>query len=127
MLTEQEHEWLERRKKNEKEYGSVYCPYCEQFIAERDKYAGHCYDDLYCPLTDHLFYDAAEFEARVAEKLAKPRSELRSHCSRYEATDDGHLVRKTSCPPHHDVDNCPGVAACNLYLARIAVEGEMGK
>lgn len=127
MLTESEKDWLERREKNEKEYGSVFCPYCEQFIAERDEYIGHCYDDLYCPLTDHLFYDAAEFEARVAEKLAKPRSELRPHCSRYETTDDGHLVRKTACPPHHDIDNCPGVAACNSYLARIAVEGEMGK
>lgn len=127
MITEEEKRWLERRKNNEKEYGSVYCPYCEQFIAERDKYIGHCYDDLYCPLTDHSFLDAAEFEARVAEKLAKPRSELRPHCSRYESTNEGHLVRKTACPPHRDIDNCPSVAACNLYLARIVVEGEMGK
>lgn len=125
MLTESEKDWLERRKKNEKEYGSVFCPYCEQFIAERDEYIGHCYDDLYCPLTDHLFHDAAEFEARVSEKLAKPRSELRPHCSRYETTDDGHLVRKTACPPHHDIDNCPGVAMCSLYHARLAAEAEM--
>ena len=68
-LSEAEKDWLERRKKNEKEYGSVFCPYCEQFIAERDEYIGHCYDDLYCPLTDHLFHDAAEFEARVQKWL----------------------------------------------------------
>ena len=76
---------------------------------------------------DEDFQDAAEFEARVAEKLAKPRSELRPHCSRYETTDDGHLVRKTACPPHHDIDNCPGVAMCSLYHARIAAEAEMDK
>lgn len=125
-LSEAEKDWLERRKKNEKEYGSVFCPYCEQFIAERDEYIGHCYDDLYCPLTDHLFYDAAEFSARVAERLAKPRKELRPKgCSWYEKNADGHLVRKTACPPHHDIDNCPGGAACFLYLARLAVEAEM--
>ena len=128
MLTEQEREWLERRKKNEKEYGSVFCPCCEQIILQRDEYIGHCYDDLYCPLTDYVLPDVVKFEARVAEKLAKPRKELRPRgCSWYETTGGGHLIRKTACPPHHDIDNCPGVAACNLYLARIAVEAEMDK
>ena len=124
-LSESEKEWLERRKKNEKEYDSVYCQYCEQFIPECAESIGHCYDDLYCPLTDHFFPDVAEFEARVAEKLAKPRPELRPHCSWYETTDDGHLVRKTACPPHHDIDNCPGVATCAIYHARLAAEAEM--
>lgn len=126
-LSESEKEWLERRKKNEKEYDSVYCQYCEQFIPECAESIGHCYDDLYCPLTDHFFPDVAEFEARVAEKLAKPRPELRPHCSWYETTDDGHLVRKTACPPHHDIDNCPGVATCAIYHARLAAEAEMDK
>ena len=124
-LSEAEEKWLERRKKNEKEYDSVYCQYCEQFIPECAESIGHCYDDLYCPLTDHFFPDVAEFEARVAEKLAKPRPELRPHCSWYETTDDGHLVRKTACPPHHDIDNCPGVATCAIYHARLAAEAEM--
>lgn len=126
-LSESEKEWLERRKKNEKEYDSVYCQYCEQFIPECAESIGHCYDDLYCPLTDHFFPDVAEFEARVAEKLAKPRPELRPHCSWYETTDDGHLVRKTACPPHHDIDNCPGVATCAIYHARLAAEAEMDR
>lgn len=126
-LSEKEKDWLERREKDGKEYGSLYCRHCEQFIPECAKSIGHCYDDLYCPLTDHFFPDVAEFNARVAEKLAKPRSELRPHCSRYETTDDGHLVRKTACPPHHDIDNCPGVAMCSLYHARLAAEAEMDK
>ena len=126
-LSEKEKDWLERRKKNEKEYGSVYCPCCEQFNPEWDLYLGYCNDSTDCALTEHDFRDAAEFEARVAEKLAKPRSELRPHCSRYETTDDGHLVRKTACPPHHDIDKCAGGAACFLYLARLAVEAEMDR
>lgn len=131
MLTEAEKDWLERRKKNEKEYSSVYCPCCEQFNPEWDLYLGYCNDDADCPLTEHDFRDAAEFEARVAEKLAKNRADgkiLRPKgCSWYGTTEGGHPVRKTACPPNHDIDNCPGVAACNLYHARIAVEGEMGK
>lgn len=126
MLTEKEKEWLERRKRDEKKYGSVYCPYCDQFIAERDEYIGHCYDDLYCHLTDHFLPDVAKFEARVAEKLAKPRPELRPKgCSWYETTEGGHLVRKTACPPHHDIDNCPGVTTCAIYHARLAAEAEI--
>lgn len=125
-LSESEKEWLERRKKNEKEYDSVYCQYCEQFIPECAKSIGHCYDDLYCPLIVYVLPDVVEFEARVAEKLAKPRKELRPKgCSWYETTEGGHLVRKTACPPHHDIGNCPGVAMCSLYHARIAVEAEM--
>lgn len=121
-----EKEWLERRAKNEKKFGSTYCQYCPEFIAERDEYIGHCYDDTYCPLTDHFLPDVAEFEARVAEKLAKPRKELRPKgCSWYENSADGHLIRKTACPPHHDIDNCPGVATCAIYHARLAVEAEM--
>ena len=105
-LSEAEKDWLERRKKNEKEYGSVFCPYCEQFIAERDEYIGPCYDDLYCPLTDHLFLDAAEFEARVAVLLTDR---------------DAPYV-----PPCHIVCNHRRKCrACRLMFARLAVEAEM--
>lgn len=128
-LSEQEREWLERRKN--------LCNRCVK-AAWRRTGEKHGYNTERCRFwelkapnqrstgnLDEDFQDAAEFEARVAEKLAKPRSELRSHCSRYETTDDGHLVRKTACPPHHDIDNCPSVAACSLYHARLAAEAEM--
>lgn len=130
-LSEKEKDWLERRKKNEKEYDSVYCQYCEQFIPECAESIGHCYDDLYCPLTDYVLPDVVEFEARVAEKLAINRANgkhLRPKgCSWYETTGGGHLVRKTACPPHHDIDNCPSVATCAIYHARLAAEAEMDK
>lgn len=73
--------------------------------------------------------DAAEFEARVGANLAINRANgklLRPKgCSWYEKSADGHLVRKTACPPHHDIDNCPGVATCAIYHARLAAEAEM--
>lgn len=114
-LSEAEKDWLERRKKNEKEYGSVFCPYCEQFIAERDEYIGPCYDDLYCPLTDHLFLDAAEFNARVAEKLAR---NICIYCP-------DALARK-SCPSAFEYPRRTG-ESCRLMHARLAAEAEMDK
>ena len=127
-LSEKEKDWLERREK----YLKLYCQHC-QFFKPYDAphvIPGYCQGDSWCcPVVGkdilYSFQDAAEFEARVAEKLAKPRSELRPHCSRYETTDDGHLVRKTACPPHHDIDKCAGFATCSLYLARLAAEAEM--
>lgn len=121
-----EEKWLGRRAANEMAFDAFFCPHCEQFNVERDPYLGHCDDDTHCPLANQDFQDAAESEARVAEKLAKPRKELRPKgCSWYETTEGGHLVRKTACPPHHDIDNCPGVAMCSLYHARLAAEAEM--
>lgn len=120
-----EEKWLGRRAANEMAFDAFFCPHCSQFNVERDPYLGHCDDDSRCPLTEHDYLSAATFEARVTEKLAKPRPELRPHCSWYETTDDGHLVRKTSCPPHHDIDDCPGIDMCILYHARLAVEAEM--
>lgn len=104
MLSEQERDWLERRKKNEKEYSSVYCPCCEQFNPEWDLYLGYCNDDADCPLTKHDFRDAAEFEARVAENLCKI---------------DGRCLWSI-CK-----DNMHGCTFCRLYYARIAAENEM--
>lgn len=114
MLTEKEKEWMERRKKNEKEYGSVYCLYCTQFIAERDEYIGHCYDDLYCLLTDHFFPDVAEFEARVAEKLA---TVICSGCEDFN--------KKNVCPLA--IYQTTGIYECRMMHARLAVEAEMDK
>lgn len=121
-----EEKWLGRRAANEMAFDAFFCPHCEQFNVERDPYLGHCDDDTHCPLANQDFQDAAEFEARVAEKLAKPRKELRPKgCSWYETTEGGHLVRKTACPPHHDIDKCAGFATCSLYHARLAAEAEI--
>lgn len=121
-----EEKWLGRRAANEMAFDAFFCPHCSQFNVERDPYLGHCDDDTHCPLANQDFQDAAEFEARVAEKLAKPRKELRPKgCSWYEKNADEHLVRKTACPPHHDIDNCPGVATCAIYHARLAAEAEI--
>lgn len=127
-LSEKEKDWLERRE--------VLCTHCD--LIARGLCQGHnktsCshWDRFHCnnPVKRYKAFqdmqDAAEFEARVAEKLAKPRKELRPKgCSWYETTEGGHLVRKTACPPHHDIDNCPGVAMCSLYHARLAAEAEM--
>lgn len=129
-LSEKEKDWLERRK--------VLCTHCD--LIARDLCQGHnktsCshWDRFHCnnPVKRYKAFqdmqDAAEFEARVAERLAKPRKELRPKgCSWYEKNADGHLVRKTACPPHHDIDNCPGVATCAIYHARLAAEAEMDK
>lgn len=124
-LSENEKEWLERRKN--------ICARCFHSHRGRPYFCGNwrygkCIDFDPRSCTDEIvdFEDAAEFEARVAVLLAKPRKELRPKgCSWYETTEGGHLVRKTACPPHHDIDNCPGVAMCSLYHARLAVEAEM--
>lgn len=128
-LSEAEKDWLERREV----YFKYYCRHC-QFFKPYDAphvIPGYCQGYSWCcPVNAKDFLssmqDAAEFEARVAERLAKPRKELRPKgCSWYETTEGGHLVRKTACPPHHDIDNCPGVAMCSIYHARLAAEAEM--
>lgn len=130
-LSEAEKDWLERRKNICNR--CVKSPWCR--VGERHGYNAEicCFWELKVPNKNILlgsleedFRDAAEFESRVAVLLAKPRKELRPKgCSWYETTEGGHLVRKTACPPHHDIDNCPGVAMCSLYHARLAVEAEM--
>lgn len=128
-LSEKEKDWLERRK--------ILCTHCDLISreickGEKNKTSCQLWKDYHCnnPVKGYKAFqdmqDAAEFNARVAEKLAKPRKELRPKgCSWYETTEGGHLVRKTACPPHHDIDNCPGVAMCSLYHARLAAEAEM--
>lgn len=104
-LSEKEKEWLERRKKNEKEYGSVYCLYCEQFNPEWDLYFGYCNDSTDCPLTEHDFRDAAEFEARV-QKWLMYQYEKAYQC---KEVSDGFLPDRGTM----------------LMFARLAVETEM--
>ena len=113
-LTDKEREWLKQRDRNLFSFG------------------------LYLAFTPGMspalidYRDAAEFEARVAAKLAEHAGSggrrggigtlLRPHgCSWYNA--DGY--RETVYPLGHDIDKCTGIPFCNLYLARIAVEQEM--
>lgn len=130
-LSEKEKDWLERRK--------VLCTHCD--LIARDLCQGHnktsCshWDRFHCnnPVKRYKAFqdmqDAAEFEARVAANLAIDRANgkhLRPKgCSWYETAKDGQRIRKTACPPHHDIDKCAGFATCSLYLARLAAEAEM--
>lgn len=107
-LSEKEKDWLERRAANEMAFDAFFCPHCEQFNVERDPYLGHCDDDSRCPLTEHDFRDAAEFEARVAVLLTDR---------------DAPYV-----PPCHIVCNHRRKCrACRLMYARLAAEAEMDK
>lgn len=119
MLTEKERKWLEERKHRKAPCG------------DETHHCVGCMVKYGCSLTPD-WIDAAEFEARVAAKLAEHAGSggrrggigtlLRPHgCSWYNA--DGY--RETVCPPGHDIDKCTGIPFCNLYLARIAVEQEM--
>ncbi|MDD2966647.1 MAG: hypothetical protein PHN64_04015 [Desulfovibrionaceae bacterium] len=80
------------------------------------EYANHGYE----------MKDAAEFEARVAEKIISygiKNKELRPYCSKY---DNGKRI--TMCPHGKDIIDCVNVLnnrRCLLRLARIAVEAEM--
>lgn len=133
MLTEQEREWLERRKNlcsRCARYGSCKIGNKHGFNTETCRFW-----EVMNPkgeiLVRNYFSDNAEFEARVAVLLAKDRASGKTlrpkGCSWYETTEDGHLVRQTACPPRHDIDNCPGLAMCSLYHARLSAEEEMGR
>ena len=106
-LSEKEKDWLERRAANEMAFDAFFCPHCEQFNVERDPYLGHCDDDSRCPLTEHDFRDAAEFEARV-QKWLMYQYEKAYQC---KEVSDGFL---------------PGRGTMLMY-ARIAAEAEMDK
>lgn len=112
-LTEREIEWLSNRE-------------AIQFSTNWYFYGFHP------AALDDDYRDSAEFEARVATKLAEHAGScssrggigtlLRPHgCSWYNA--DGY--RETVCPSRYDIDKCTGIPFCNLYLARITVEQEM--
>ena len=73
-LSEAEREWLERRE----EYLRFYCRHCQFFKPYNTPHVnpGWCQGDCWCcPVAgkdiQYSFQDAAEFEARVAERLAE--------------------------------------------------------
>ena len=67
MLTDREKEWLERRERHE----SPFCISCDALRTAVDG-VGYCYPIEDCPLEARIedWQNAAEFEARVVEKLA---------------------------------------------------------
>lgn len=133
-LSEKEKDWLERRK--------ILCTHCDLISreickGEKNKTSCQLWKDYHCnnPVKGYKAFqdmqDAAEFEARVAANLAIDRANgkhLRPKgCSWYETAKDGQRIRKTACPPHHDIDKCAGFATCSLYHARLAAEAEMDR
>lgn len=121
MLTKQEKEWFDKAKAKVPQCGCTWL-----WCTMKCEHGEECFD------IHSDFEDAAEFEARVAEKLAEHagsnarRGEIGTllrprGCSWYNA--DG--CRETVCPCGHDIDKCAGIPFCNLYLARIAVEQEI--
>lgn len=102
MLTEQERKWLEKRK-----FRCSYCIHYERDICfwcpDRKKFETSAYS-----LTPD-YRDAAEFEARVAEKLAGAWAIGEDMCFNNHCQ----LFDKVLC------------TACYLKNARIAVEQEM--
>lgn len=118
MLTEQEKEWLERRKNL-----CVRCIHkargCTLGKTEGKKKCN--FFDMYPDESDYR--DAAEFEARVAALLAK---DTRTGCLRPSGCFwyTKHKLR-TQCPPGMDTYKCDKIR-CSLYLARLKAEKEMG-
>ena len=110
MLTKNERKWLHQRR----HWNCIYCPPIPRtmcLMGERP---------AYCAIADTDWKDAAEFEGRVAEKLAwladllAETNQYRPNCS-------------DVCPA---VDICPKgyVPDCRRYLlkyARLKVEEEM--
>lgn len=109
MLTEHEKQWLEERKQYiQRFYSETFCKYCYYF---KEIPKGWACDADICPTDrrDHDYEDAAEFEARVAAKLAK-------ECSAWW--------------PCGEVDECISgqpCRECHLKHARLVVEEEMEK
>lgn len=116
MLTEAEKNWMRRREG----YLKHYCRHC-QFFKPYDAphvIPGYCQGDSWCcPVVGkdilYSFQDAAEFEARVAEKL------VRNIC--YNCSDE-----PEGCPSAFEYPRRIG-ERCRLMHARLAVEAEMDK
>lgn len=104
MLDDKTLEWLEEREWAKGVLGNYSCMKCQYRVP----------DDLLCifrrcPKENENFRDAAEFEARVAAKLAN-----------YDYTDP--CLGKRHCPYAGKGWTC---RRCNLKQARLAVEAEM--
>lgn len=110
MLTEAEKKWLEERENRICKF-CIHCPGYLNTIPCLDWWDGTCMMDT----TLEEFRDAAEFEARVAAKLAQ------SPC--WSCPEKS----KLSCPRgKSEANGRPKAEACRLKHARLAVEEEMG-
>lgn len=119
MLSEAEKKWLEDREQVEIANGLYSCAHCQLFSNTYSVYTGYCIGEYAeCPIVPN-FRDAAEFEARVAMKLA--------------LTHDG----PEPCERNEEVKHCPWAKRviegkmtckfCRLKHARLVVEEEMEK
>ena len=112
MLTEDEKKWLEEREQVELRHGLYSCGHCKWHSDVFDEYTGYCAAEFRdCPIMGN-FREAAEFEARVAAKLA--------------------TVICAGCEDFNKKDVCPlaiyqaiGLYECRMKHARLAVEREM--
>ena len=115
MLTDQENEWLERRKN-----------ICERCSNRKWCRVGkkHGYNTTSCRFHKHSFkedyYDAARFEAQVANWLCMKDVYDSLPCS-YTSDASCPLL---PCPPFEGDGYCG--YWCMMRMARIAVEEEMG-
>jgi hypothetical protein len=114
MLTEKDKAWLEKRKPpTQKPWATTaddnFCRACKKYNIDCVPWFRNTVD---CPTDQGGHYrDAAEFEARVAAKLAN-----------YDYTDP--CLGKRHCPYAGKGWTC---SRCNLKQARLAVEAEMEK
>ena len=118
MLTEKDRKWLEERVENLEIFGGYFCPDCPEFVLEDEGFM-YCGRGGWenCTVDNphkYIFKDAAEFEARVAAKLAQ------YFC--FVCSDRPHK----GCPARHITTyGREHVEACRLKHARLAVEAEM--
>ena len=110
MLTESEKAWLERRE----EMPGYYCLWCPLWDDEADCDGRSPHP--FCPIFQRRerLWDAAEFEARVAAKLA----DIKFHHELGNPDSCRLKYGKCANPSRSCVD-------CRLNAARIAVEEEM--
>ena len=107
MLTENELAWLERRERHE----FPFCISCGAVQTAVDG-SGYCYPIEECPLEARLtdWQEAAEFESRVAKKLASSDT--------WDPCKHGYV-----CPFWTSPDRT--CAWCHIRTARLEVEEEM--
>ena len=122
MLTEGEMKWLEDRAENLEIFGGYFCPNCPELVLEEGvMYCGrgggeHCIDNPH----KYAFKDVAEFEARVAKKLAYGVSYGELPCGADPDCPDKHMDK-------YNTKETPslGCRKCVLRAARFEIEAKM--
>lgn len=111
MLDDKTIFWLGRRKRDIKNKFGYFCRHCGQY---KHQFVEWCNDEYYCPICTRKYdyMDAAEFEARVAEKLA---TVICAGCEDFN--------KKNVCPL--TIYQARGICECRMKHARLAVERAM--